>query len=172
MEEKKIKHVFCNPNSPWKTSYGERAIRTIRERTGRILAEQATNSPIQAVTMAVQSYNSTPNPELMNKAPNEVKPEDVGAILEFQLNKKRNKAESYPDTSKMFAVGDKVRLLLPKTVFTKSNEKRWSEQTYTVSEIKESSWPNVSYKLKSDQTNITLPGSFTFDQLQKIPNES
>jgi hypothetical protein len=136
------------------------------------LAEGKIKAPLQALTLAVNSLNNMPRDDLLGKSPNEIKPEDVGKILEHQLNTKRNKAEEYPDLSSRLKVGDTVRLaVLPNKAFTKSNEPKWSNDLFEIIKINDSSWPTPSYKIRSERSNVVMPGSFTFDQLLKVPDQ-
>lgn len=119
--------------------------------------------------MAASIHNKSPNRQLNGLAPNDVKREDVGKLVEFQLQQKRNAAETIPDMSQKFKVGDHVRTRLPKGAFTKSNEPRWSSDAYKIIDI-HATWPTPSYKLQSINSGASLPGTFSYDQLQKIPN--
>lgn len=132
------------------------------------MASGKINSPIQAVTMAASIHNQAKNKQLNGLAPNQVQAKDIGKIVEHQLQLKRNAAEKIPDMSKKFKVGDHVRIRLPKGPFTKSNQPRWSFDVYQIIDIN-SSWPTPSYKLQSIETGISLPGTFSYDQFQKIP---
>lgn len=134
------------------------------------MASGKIKSPIQALKMAASIHNNAPNKQLNGIAPNQVQRTDVGKIVEFQLQRKRNAAEKIPDMSKKFKIGDHVRIRLPKTPFTKSNEPRWSDVVYKIIDIN-ASWPTPSYKLQAIQSGTSLPGTFSYDQLQKIPSE-
>lgn len=184
LKERNIEHIFGNPNVPWHIGGTERSVRTIREQSGfplsirlifkkfsclgRILASGKVKTPLEALKMSTSIHNKSANRLLNGKAPLDVKLEDVGRIVEHQLKLKRAAAESIPDMSKKFKVNDRVRVRLPKGPFTKSNEPRWSSDIYSIIDIY-SSWPTPSYKLQSINNGTSLPGTFTYNQLQKLP---
>jgi hypothetical protein len=125
---------------------------------------------MKAMRLAVDNYNATPNDLLDGLAPLQVGRDNVGRILNFQLKQKQNKTEKYPASiDDKFKIGDFVRVVLPKTRFTKANEPKWSAEIYEIIDIEHSSWPTPSYKLKAVDTGVIPPGTFTFDQIKLSP---
>jgi hypothetical protein len=168
LNDRDIRHVYANTRAPHHTAYAERAIRTIRERTARILESGKIKNPLKAIRTAVDTYNSSANEILMGESPNNVSRDNVGRILEHQLTIRKNQTDKYPrNISSYFKIGDVVRTRLPKTRFTKSNEPKFSQEIFEIIDIKTSSWPLESFVLKSKSTGAVPPGSFTIDQITR-----
>ena len=166
MREQKTKYYVAPAQSPNKISQCERAIRTIRTITGRILSSGETTSAMQAVKLAIASHNSTPSNEIGGLSPDQVVPEKQGEVLNVKLRQKLELESKMIDVPRL-SVGQLVRIKEATSNFTKSNIPKYSKEVYKVEKVLPHS-PTPGYVLRSTSTYAVLPGSFNYYQLQTI----
>ena len=124
-----------------KSSVVERWIRTMKEKMWKYFTAKSTNVYIDVLPDLVKQYNNTRHsyikmtPVKVSKKENELKvwknlyPEN----LEIR------------DINPKFSVGDKVRISKKKKIFEKGYTTRWTEEIFTIIEVKFTS--PVTYKI-------------------------
>ena len=147
-----------------KSSMVERWIRTMKEKMWKYFSANSTNIYLNALPNLVREYNNTRH--------SSVKMTPVKASKkENELRVWRN---LYPEHFKIyhikpkFSVGDKVRISKQKKTFEKGYTTRWTEEIFTIIEVKRMS--SVTYKI-ADFNGDEIEGTFYEPKLQKISQE-
>ena len=98
-----------------------------------------------------------------NKYHSTIKMSPVQASLKINEKKIEN-IYNFEKTKKpgKFKIGDKVRLSLEKNVFEKSYETNWTEEIFTIYNIK---YSNVPYYYLKDLNGEKMQGSFYSEEL-------
>ena len=147
-----------------KSSIAERWIRTMKEKMFKYFTDYNTNKYIDALPDLVEDYNNTVHSST-KLTPVEASKE------ENELKVWRN---LYPDrykTSRLnpkFSVGDEVRITKKKKVFEKGYTTRWTEEIFTIKEIRETD--PITYKLE-DLQGEEIKGTFYEPELQKTEQQ-
>ena len=136
----------------------ERFNRTLKEKMWRRFTAENSRKWIKMVDDLVKEYSNTKHSSI-SMTPAEA------SKLTFVRNV-RNK--TIPTYKNKFKIGDKVRISRIKGIFDKGYLPNWSEELFTVSEVKETN--PVTYKLQDFLGNV-LDGSFYNEELQKSNNE-
>ena len=143
-----------------KSSIAERWIRTMKEKMFKYFTDYNTNKYIDVLPDLVEDYNNTVH------SSTKLTPVDASK-KENELKVWRN---LYPDrykTSRLnpkFSVGDEVRISRKKKVFEKGYTTRWTNEIFTIKEIRETD--PITYKLE-DLEGEEIKGSFYAEELQK-----
>ena len=147
-----------------KSSIAERWIRTIKEKMFKYFTDYNTNTYIDVLPDLVEDYNNTVH------SSTKLTPTDASKE-ENELKVWRN---LYPDrykTSRLnpkFSVGDEVRITKKKKVFEKGYTTRWTEEIFTIKEIRETN--PITYKLE-DLQGEEIKGTFYEPELQKTEQQ-
>ena len=147
-----------------KSSIVERWIRTIKEKMFKYLTDNNTYKYIDVLPDLVEYYNNTVH------SSTKLTPTDASKE-ENELKVWRN---LYPDrykTSRLnpkFSVGDEVRITKKKKVFEKGYTTRWTEEIFTIKEIRETN--PLTYKLE-DLQGEEIKGFFYEPELQKTEQQ-
>ena len=147
-----------------KSSIAERWIRTMKEKMFKYFTDNNTNKYIDVLPNLVEDYNNTVH------SSTKLTPTDASKE-ENELKVWRN---LYPDrykTSRLnpkFSVGDEVRITKKKKVFEKGYTTRWTEEIFTIKEIRETN--PITYKLK-DLKGEEIKGTFYEPELQKTEQQ-
>ena len=147
-----------------KSSIAERWIRTMKEKMFKYFTDNSTNTYIDVLPDLVEDYNNTVHSST-KLTPVEASKE------ENELKVWRN---LYPDrfkTSRLnpkFSVGDEVRITKKKKVFEKGYTTRWTEEIFTIKEIRETD--PITYKLE-DLQGEEIKGTFYEPELQKTEQQ-
>ena len=156
-------YLYATENEE-KSSIAERWIRTIKEKMFKYFTDYKTNRYIDVLPDLVEDYNNTVHSST-KLTPVEASKE------ENQLKVWRN---LYPDrykTSRLnpkFSVGDEVRITKKKKVFEKGYTTRWTEEIFTIKEIRETN--PITYKLE-DLQGEEIKGTFYEPELQKTEQQ-
>ena len=147
-----------------KSSIAERWIRTMKEKMFKYFTDYNTNKYIDVLPDLVEDYNNTVH------SSTKLTPTDASKE-ENELKVWRN---LYPDrykTSRLnpkFSVGDEVRITKKKKVFEKGYTTRWTEEIFTIKEIRETN--PITYKLE-DLQGEEIKGTFYEPELQKTEQQ-
>ena len=147
-----------------KSSVVERWIRTIKEKMFKYFTDNKTNRYIDVLPDLVEDYNNTVHSSTK--------------LTPTEASKKENELKVwrnlYPDrykTSRLnpkFSVGDEVRVSRKKAVFEKGYTTRWSNEIFTIKEIRETD--PITYKLE-DLEGKEIKGFFYAEELQKTKEQ-
>ena len=156
-------YLYATENEE-KSSIVERWIRTMKEKMFKYFTDYNTNKYIDVLPDLVEDYNNTVH------SSTKLTPTDASKE-ENELKVWRN---LYPDrykTSRLnpkFSVGDKVRITKKKEVFEKGYTTRWTEEIFTIKEIRETN--PITYKLE-DLQGEEIEGTFYEPELQKTEQQ-
>ena len=156
-------YLYATENEE-KSSIAERWIRTMKEKMFKYFTDNNTYNYIDALPELVEDYNNTVH------SSTKLTPTDASKE-ENELKVWRN---LYPDrykTSRLnpkFSVGDKVRITKKKKVFEKGYTTRWTEEIFTIKEIRETN--PITYKLE-DLKGEEIEGTFYEPELQKTEQQ-
>ena len=160
---KDLVYLYATENEE-KSSIAERWIRTMKEKMFKYFTDNNTNKYIDVLPDLVEDYNNT-----------------VHSSTKFtpvEASKKENEFKVwrnlYPDrykTSRLnpkFSEGDKVRITKKKGVLEKGYTARWTEEIFTIKEIRETN--PITYIIK-DLQGEEIKGTFYEPELQKTEPE-
>ena len=147
-----------------KSSVVERWIRTMKEKMWKYFTDKNTNIYIDILPSLVKDYNNTRHSSIK--------------MTPVKASKKENELtvwrNLYPehleihDINPKFSVGDRVRISKKKKTFEKGYTTRWTEEIFTIVEVKLSRPP--TYKI-ADLNGEEIKGSFYEPELQKTSQE-
>ena len=147
-----------------KSSIVERWIRTMKEKMWKYFTDNNTYKYIDVLPDLVEDYNNTVHSSTK--------------LTPVEASKKKNELtvwrNLYPDrykTSRLnpkFSVGDEVRITKKKKVFEKGYTTRWTEEIFTIKEIRETN--PITYKLE-DLQGEEIKGTFYEPELQKTEQQ-
>ena len=154
-----INHYSVPTKSKFKASIVERAIRTLKTRLQRYFHKHKTRKWIDIIDQFVKNYNLTPHRS------HGLKPLDVSSENRDEVYKRL-----YPriklKTDCKFQKGDKVRHLLNKTLFEKGYTQTWTEEIYTVADVRQSNL--VCWYILHDHTDSAISGIWYYNQLKLV----
>ena len=141
-----------------KASVVERWIRTMKEKMWKYFKANSTNVYTNALLDLVKEYNNTKHSSIK--------------MTLVQASKKENELmvwrNLYPehleihDLNPKFSVGDKVRISKKKKTFEKGYTTRWTEEIFTIVEVK---------RKNTDLNGEEIRGTFYESELQKTSQE-
>ena len=147
-----------------KSSVVERWIRTMKEKMWKYFTGNNTNIYIDILPDLVKDYNNTRHSSIK--------------MTPVKASKKENELtvwrNLYPehleihDINPKISVGDKVRISKKKKTFEKGYTTRWTEEIFTIVEVKRTRPP--TYKI-ADLNGEEIQGSFYEPELQKTSQE-
>ena len=153
-----------NTENEEKSSIAERWIRTMKEKMFKYFTDNNTYNYIDVLPDLVEDYNNTVHSSTK--------------LTPIEASKKKNELtvwrNLYPDrykTSRLnpkFSVGDEVRITKKKKVFEKGYTTRWTEEIFTIKEIRETN--PITYKLE-DLQGEEIKGTFYEPELQKTEQQ-
>ena len=147
-----------------KSSIVERWIRTMKEKMWKYFTDNNTYNYIDALPELVEDYNNTVH------SSTKLTPTDARK----EKNELKVWRNLYPDrykTSRLnpkFSVGDVVRITKKKKVFEKGYTARWTEEIFTIKEIRKTN--PITYKLE-DLQGEEIKGTFYEPELQKTEQQ-
>ena len=147
-----------------KSSVVERWIRTIKEKMWKYFTANSTNIYLNALSDLVREYNNTRHSSIKMTPTKASKKENE---LRVWRNLCPEHLEVY-DIKPKFSVGDKVRISKKKKTFEKGYTTRWTEEIFTIVEVKRTSL--VTYKI-TDLNGEEIKGTFYEPELQKTSQE-
>ena len=160
---KELVELYSTENEE-KSSVVERWIRTMKERMWKYFTDNNTNRYVDVLPDLVKGYNNTRHSSIK--------------MTPVEASQKKNELEVwrtlYPDhlerrdINPEFSVGDKVRISKKKKTFEKGYTTRWTEEIFTIVEVKRTS--PVTYKI-ADLNGEEIKGSFYEPELQKTSQQ-
>ena len=147
-----------------KSSIAERWIRTMKEKMFKYFTDYNTNTYIDVLPDLVEDYNNTVH------SSTKLTPVEASK-KENELKVWRNLYPNRYKTSRLnpkFSVGDEVRITKKKKVFEKGYTTRWTEEIFTIKEIRETN--PITYKLE-DLQGEEIKGTFYEPELQKTEQQ-
>ena len=160
---KKLIEIYSTENEE-KSSIAERWIRTMKEKMFKYFTDNNTYKYIDVLPDLVEDYNNTVHSSTK--------------LTPIDASKKKNELtvwrNLYPDrykTSRLnpkFSVGDEVRITKKKKDFEKGYTTRWTEEIFTIKEIRETN--PITYKLE-DLQGEEIKGTFYEPELQKTEQQ-
>ena len=136
-----------------KSSMVEKWIRTMKEKMWKYFSANSTNVYINVLPDLVSEYNNTRHSSIKMAL---VKPSKKENELRVWRNLYPEHHEIY-DIKPKFSVGDKVRISKKKKTFEKGYTSRWTEEIFTIIEVKRMS--PVTYKI-ADLNGEEITGTF------------
>ena len=160
---KELVELYSTENEE-KSSVVERWIRTMKEKMWKYFTDKNTNVYIDILPSLVKDYNNTKHSSIK--------------MTPVKASKKENELtvwkNLYPehleihDINPKFSVGDQVRISKKKKTFEKGYTTRWTEEIFTIVEVKRTRPP--TYKI-ADLNGEEIKGSFYEPELQKTSQE-
>ena len=160
---KELVKLYSTENEE-KSSVLERWIRTMKEKIWKYFSANSTNVYINVLPDLVKEYNNTRHFSIK--------------MTPVKASKKENELRVwrnlYPehferhDIKPKFSVGDKVRISKKKNTFEKGYTTRWTEEIFTMIEVKHTS--PITYKI-ADLIGEEIKGTFYEPELQKTSQE-
>ena len=147
-----------------KSSVVERWIRTMKENMWKYFTANSTNVYLNQLSSLVKEYNNTRHSSIKMTPVNASKKENE---LRVWRNLYPEHLEIY-DINPKFSVGDKVRISKKKQTFEKGYTTRWTEEIFTIVEVKRTQPP--TYKI-TDLNGEEIKGTFYEPELQKTGQE-
>ena len=136
----------------------------MKERMWKYFTDNNTNHYLDILSDRVKDYNNTRHSSIK--------------MTPVEASKKKNELtvwrNLYPDFLEIrdikpkFSVGDKVRISKKKKTFEKGYTTRWTEEIFTIVEVKRTS--PVTYKI-ADLNGEEIKGSFYEPELQKTSQQ-
>ena len=154
-----INHYAVPTKSKFKASVVERAIRTIKSRLQRYFHKHKTNKWVDIIQQFVKNYNNTPHRS------HGLKPLEVSDENREKVYKKLYPRMKLTTVCK-FKKGDKVRHLLEKTLFQKGYTQTWTEEVFSISEVRQSNL--VCWYILENQSKERVSGIWYYYQLKLV----
>jgi len=155
-----INHYRPPTRTKWKASVVERANRTIKSRLEKYFVSiNGKRKWIDVIKPIVQNINESPHSS-HGFAPVDVTDEHRDEVYKRLYPKKKLK------TVCRLQIGDKVRKIREKTLFTKGYKPNWSEEIYQITSVRQSNlvcW----YKLET-LNNKPVPGIWYYFELNLV----
>ena len=147
-----------------KSSVAERWIRTMKEKMWKYFSANSTNVYMNVLSDLVKEYNNTRHSSIQMTPVKASKKENE---LTVWRNLYPEHLEVY-DIKPKFSGGDKVRISKKKKTFEKAYTTRWTEEIFTIVEVKRTS--PITYKI-TDLNREEIKGTFHEPELQKTNQE-
>jgi len=154
-----INHYHTPSITKWKAAIAERAIRTIKTRLERYFDQNNTKKWIDFLPKLVKNYNSTPH-RTIGMAPNQVTDKNSQEIY------KRVFGDINLKVTPRLGVGDRVRIIIDKSIFEKGYSRGWTNEIYIINKVIQQAGV-VWYELV-DFKNKEVPGIKYFWQLNLV----
>ena len=147
-----------------KSSIVERWIRTMKDKMWKYFTDNNTNTYIDVLPDLLEDYNNTVHSSI-KMTPIEASKKENEFIVWKNLYPNRYKKNNIEPK---FSVGDEVRIIKKKKVFEKGYTTRWTEEIFTIREIRETN--PITYKLE-DLNGEEIKGTFYEPELQKTEQQ-
>jgi len=152
--------IWFSTFSTIKASLAERAISTLMTRLSRVFTQERNHRYLKVLPSIVQSYNNTIH-TTTKFAPNKVNSKNQDQVWENIYGQLIDSVQKSPPK---YAVGDQVRLSVVKNTFQKGYLPRYTEEVFTISEVKNTI--PVTYGVSDSKLEL-IKGSFYESELLK-----
>ena len=142
----------------------ERWNRTIKRNMWKYFTANNTAKYIDVLPQIIARYNTTYHRSIKCTPTQAREPSKHQHVLEALYGKKK----LVPVTRAKFHVGDRVRIVKKKKTFEKGFTPNWTEELFTVSEVKRTNPPTYSLE---DTRGEKIQGTFYEQELQKTAQE-
>ena len=159
MISQNINHFRTPTVTKWKASVAERANRTIKTRISRWMQKTQSKKWIEVLQQIVDNYNQTPHSS--HKFP----PQDV-THENREVVYKRLYPKSVITVECRLKVGDKVRKIKEKKDFEKGYTQNWSDEVYTIKEVRQKH--SVCWYKLADSEGVVIPGVYYYYTLNLV----
>jgi hypothetical protein len=160
--DREIRQIY--PENEVHAAIVERFNKTIQMLIYKYLTEKETNRYIDNLQQFVSTYNLRFHRSI-GMTPNEAELTENHGKVFMKVDEKIRKANKNRKSA-VFQIGDKVRLKRLKRVFDRSYLSKYSEEIFTVSEIKDN-LAIITYKLK-DLLDEPILGSFYANEFSAV----
>lgn len=151
LDENDIESHFVAVDDYKSLAFIDRSIRTLREMISQSMTLSKSNRWYSVLQNIVENYNNTyhrsikmsPNQAL--KTPNQIQLSDYISEYRSKLSDQARKQKWYQNSIK---VGDKVRTIIPYSIFDKRTGVKFSKQVFTVTSIESGIWFYLDNKVK------------------------
>ena len=154
-----ITHYHTKSKTKWKAAMAERVIRTLKSRLEKYFYQNKTKKWIDFLPQLIKNYNSTPH-RTIGMAPDQVTNQNSQEIYKKMFGDATLKV--IPRLHK----GDKVRILVDKSLFDKGYKQNWTEKIYKIKSVKQR-FGVVWYKIE-DLDKKEIPGIRYYWQLNLV----
>ena len=154
-----INHYKTPTRTRWKASMAERAIQTIKSRLQKYFKLSGKSIWLEVINQIANNYNATPH------SSHKIAPQDVNDENRDEVYKRL-----YPDKDLTIICklkkGYKVRVLREKTDFEKGYLQKWSDEIYTIKDIRQSG--GTCWYILQDHTEKEVKGIWYYYQLNLV----
>ena len=160
LNENNIK-LYSTNNSEIKSAVIERFNRTFKNMMYKKFTENNNTIFYNILNELVNNYNNKYHSTIKMtpiEASKKINEKKIKNIYNFEKTKKPDK----------FKIGDRVRISLEKNIFEKGYETNWTQEIFTIYDIK---YSNVPYYYLKDLNNEKLQGTFYEQELQKTKQD-
>ena len=120
---------------------------------------------IDLLPFVTESYNTRRKPGLGNLSPKLAQlPKNIEFLKNFLLERKKNYESQFSNQKIKFELNDLVKIVKPKTPFSRGYTQKYGDQTYRIEKI-HTTWP-VTFSL------YVLKPTFYTEQLIKVPEQT
>ena len=160
---KELVELYSTENEE-KSSVVERWIRTMKERMWKYFTDNNTNRYVDVLPDLVKGYNNTKHSSIKMTPVEASKKKNELTVWRTLYPNHLERRDIHPE----FSVGDKVRISKKKKTFEKGYTTRWTEEIFTIVEVKPTS--PVTYRI-ADLNGEEIKGSFYEPELQKTSQQ-
>ena len=114
----------------------DRFSRTLKSMIAKFMTAKDTTKYIDELDRLINIYNNTSHSSLVGLKPIEVEKNEENIITVGNINQEKREHNQVLDKKIKIKKGDLVRIKLKRTIFTKGYEVRYSNEVYTVEEVK------------------------------------
>ncbi|KAL3084860.1 hypothetical protein niasHT_031745 [Heterodera trifolii] len=160
LADQEVQHHCMHTSPQWHAGIAERAIRSIKERLYRYFTHRGAKCWTGVIQHIVTALNGSPNRALFGLRPNDINFGNAERVRRNQLERldAGQQQRQSPRARLPFRVGDRVRIEKHKHVFKKGYLPRFTDELFTVAEVRTSRLP-ITYKLRDDDGEL-LTGWF------------
>ena len=142
----------------------ERWNRTMKEKMWKYFTANSTRVYIDVLDKLVHQYNSTKHTSIKMTPVEASKKKNENSVWRNLYGSMTQQPRAQPKLS----VGDRVRITKKKKTFEKGYTSRWTEEVFTVSQVKHTT--PITYKI-TDYSGEEIQGTFYEQELQKTNQE-
>jgi transposase InsO family protein len=146
-------NFYTTQDPDTKAAFAERVIRTLKSKIYRYMTHMNTKRYIDVLPELVQSYNDS-NHRSIGRAPKDVTHDSLEVDVPSKIK-----------ILHKFAQGERVRIPLAKTAFSRGYTPNWTTETFHIAELLQTDPP--TYKIKDGNGEIIL-GSYYEPELQAV----
>ncbi|KAL3113650.1 hypothetical protein niasHT_010679 [Heterodera trifolii] len=165
--EKEVQHHCMHTSPQWHAGIAERAIRSIKERLYRYFTHRGTQCWTGVIQHLVSALNASPHRALSGLRPRDVNFANAEQIRRQQLESSKHVRRQNPRPPR-FNAGDRVRIEKHKHVFKKGYLPRFTDEVFTVAEVRDSRTP-TTYKLRDDNGELLTGWFYAQDLCLVLP---